>query len=203
MNRPLATALWTCSKASLTSCTSADHMQQFTWAHSFCPIFSSLPASYTYNTTQLSPTEYSSQNIKLLEVSPTFGLASPCCWQREHCLSSMKDWEFTFCRSVVHGHKLTKDTNKMKAWAIKIKTQCAYLEILSESFLGSALWAIVHNCVHCWGELQLQEAYHYETKGAKLTFTKKFTNRKTGNTCSRVVLNQGTSTNFQGGLKKT
>lgn len=46
--RPLATALCTRNNAPLTSCTSADQMQQFTWAHSFWPTYSSLPASYKH-----------------------------------------------------------------------------------------------------------------------------------------------------------
>lgn len=48
MRRPRATALCTCIKEPLSSSnTSADHMEQLTWAHSFWPRYSSLPASCT------------------------------------------------------------------------------------------------------------------------------------------------------------
>lgn len=43
--RPLETALCTCRRALFSSYTSADQRQQLTWAHSFCPMYNSRPAS--------------------------------------------------------------------------------------------------------------------------------------------------------------
>lgn len=43
--RPLETALCTCRRAPFSSYTSADHKEQFTWAHSFCPMYNNRPAS--------------------------------------------------------------------------------------------------------------------------------------------------------------
>lgn len=52
---------------------------------------------------------------------------------RVHILQICGSW------TQINKIRYKQDTNKMRTWAIKIKTQCAYLEILSESFLGSAL----------------------------------------------------------------
>lgn len=44
---PLRTAMWTFFREpSSSSNTSADHRAQFTWVHSFCPMYNSLPPSW-------------------------------------------------------------------------------------------------------------------------------------------------------------
>lgn len=121
----------------------------------------------------------SSLNTELVKASHTFGLASPFSWQNEHCLPSMKDWEFTFCRSVVNEKKINKSYKQEDSMSHKDKNNAFTLRFRLRVFwilLFEPLCITVFIAGRNYG---LREHTAIKQKGKKWTLTP-----QTWNACS-------------------
>lgn len=156
-----------------TTCSSSNepiHSVQYTAAYQH-------PTHTQHNTSERNID--SSLNTELVKASHTFGLASPFSWQNEHCLPSMKDWEFTFCRSVVNEKKINKSYKQEDSMSHKDKNNAFTLRFRLRVFwilLFEPLCITVFIAGRNYG---LREHTAIKQKGKKWTLTP-----QTWNACS-------------------